>query len=138
MRVLYQNTLRLTLPLGWDTEEGENCLLCFRPKGEGALTVSLHAAETGGETLTQYLILLAKRYIKQNEIRLTSRLIPDDSDPKYVFIFAEGEQPDGWNTAFRFVSNGRQVAMFTYLCQCRTREWNKAVKIAANAVFIDL
>ncbi|MPM31954.1 hypothetical protein SDC9_78511 [bioreactor metagenome] len=136
MRVLYQNTLRLTLPLGWVAEESENSLACFHPRGEGALTVSLNAAETGGETLTQYLILLAKRYIKQNEICLTSRLIPDDSNPNCVFIFAEGEQPDGWKAAFRFVSNGRQVAMFTYLCQSRTREWNKAVKIAANAVFI--
>ena len=136
MRVLSQNTLRLNLPLGWVAEESENSLACFHPKGEGALTVSLHAAETGGETLQEYLILLAKRYIKQNEIRLTSRLIPDDSNPNCVFIFAEGEQPDGWKTAFRFVSNGRQVAMFTYLCQSRTREWKKAVKIAANAVFI--
>ena len=136
MRFLYQNTLCLNLPLGWVAEESENSLACFHPKGEGALTVSLHAAETGGETLQEYLILLAKRYIKQNEICLTSRLIPDDSNPKYVFIFAEGEQPDGWKTAFRFISNGRQVAMFTYLCQSRTREWKKAVKIAANAVFI--
>ena len=95
MRVVYQNTLRLTLPFGWRAEEGENILACYHPNGDGALTVSLHAAETGGETLTQYLILLAKRYIKQNEICLTSRLIPDDSNPKYVFIFAEGEQPDG-------------------------------------------
>lgn len=137
MRVLYQNTLRLTLPLGWIAEEGEGCLLCSHPRGEGAITVSLHAAETGGETLMAYLILLAKRYIKQNEIRLTSRLIPDDSNPKYVFIFAEGEQPDGWKTAFRFGSNGRQVAMFTYLCQTRTREWNKAVRILERAIFID-
>lgn len=137
MRVLYQNTLRLTLPLGWIAEEGEGCLLYSHPRGEGAITVSLHAAETGGETLTAYLILLAKRYIKQNEIRLTSRLIPDDSNPKYVFIFAEGEQSDGWNTAFRFVSNGRKVAMLTYLCKTRTREWNKAVRILERAVFID-
>lgn len=137
MRFLYQNTLRLNLPLGWVAEESENSLACFHPKGEGALTVSLHAAETGGETLQEYLILLAKRYIKQNEICLTSRLIPDDSNPKYVFIFAEGEQPDGWKAAFRFVSNGRQVAMFTYLCKTRTREWNKAVRILERAVFID-
>lgn len=137
MRVLYHNTLRLTLPLGWIAEEGEDCLLCCYPRGEGAITVSLHAAETGGETLKEYLILLAKRYIKQNEIRLTSRLIPDDSNPNRVLIFAEGEQPDGWKTAFRFVSNGRQIAMFTYLCQTRTREWNKAVRVLERAVFID-
>jgi len=137
MRVLYHNTLRLTLPLGWIAEEGEDCLLCCYPRGEGAITVSLHAAETGGETLKEYLILLAKRYIKQNEIRLTSRLIPDDSNPNRVLIFAEGEQPDGWKTAFRFVSNGRQIAMFTYLCQTRTWEWNKAVRVLGRAVFID-
>ena len=137
MRVLYQNTLRLTLPLGWISEEGEDCLLCSRPNGEGALTVSLHALETGGDTLTAYLILLAKRYIKQNEIRLTSRLSLDDSHANRIFVFAEGVQSDGWNTAFRFISNGRQVAMFTYLCQTRTREWKKAVRIVERAVFID-
>ncbi len=137
MRVVYQNTLRLTLPFGWRAEEGEDCLLCYHPNGEGAQMVSLHAAETGGETLTAYLILLAKRYITQNEIRLTSRLIPDDSYPNCISVSAEGEQSDGWNTAFRFVSSGRQVAMFTYLCQTRTREWKKAVRIAERVVFID-
>jgi hypothetical protein len=137
MRVVYRNTLRLTLPLGWVAEEGESSLACFRPKGEGALTVSLHAAETGGEELMGYLVLLVKRHIKQNDVCLTRTLTLDEAHANRVSVSAEGEQPDGWNTAFRFISNGRQVAMFTYLCQTRTREWDKAVRIAERAVFID-
>ncbi len=137
MRVVYQNTLRLTLPFGWRTEEGEDCLLCYHPNGEGAQMVSLHTAETGGEDLMEYLVLLAKRYIKQNDVCLTRSLILDESNANRVSVSAEGEQSDGWNTAFQFVSNGRQVAMFTYLFQTRTRELKKAARIAESAVFID-
>ena len=64
MRVVYQNTLRLTLPYGWRAEEDKNILACYRPDGDGALTVSLHAVETGGETLESYLDMLAERYSK--------------------------------------------------------------------------
>ena len=137
MRVVYRNTLRLTLPFGWRAEEGEDCLLCYHPNGEGAQVVSLHAAETGGEELMEYLVLLAKRHIKQNDVCLTRTLTLDESHANRVSVSAEGEQADGWNTAFRFVSNGWKVAMFTYLCQTRTREWDKAVRIAERAVFID-
>lgn len=137
MRFLYQNTLRLNLPLGWIAEEGEDCLLCSHPRGEGAITVSLHSAETGGETLESYLKILAERYRKKYVAKITRVLIAFRFRRRMLASSGEGITHDGWHTAFRFVSNGRQVAMFTYLCKTRTREWNKAVRILERAVFID-
>jgi len=137
MRILYQNTLRLNLPLGWITEESENSLTCCHPRGEGALTVSLHAAETGGEPLESYLKMLAERYSRKNIVKITRVLLVSHLRHKMLASSGEGITSDGWHTAFRFVSNGRQVAMFTYLCQTRTREWNKAVRIVERTVFID-
>ena len=136
MRTLYQNTLQLSLPFGWIAEEGEDCLLCSRPNGEGALTVSLHALETGGETLESYLKVLAERYSRKCVVKITRILLVSHLRHKLLASSGEGITSDGWNTAFRFVSNGRQVAMFTYLCQNRTREWYKAAAIVRRAIFL--
>lgn len=136
MRYLYKNTLLVRLPFGWRAEESVDSFACYRPNGEGAITISLHAAQTGGESLEDYLKMLAGRYRKQTIIQLTRPVI---TAPLRRGVFAssgEGDTEDGWHAAFWFVSNGRQVAAFTYLCKERTREWQKAGRIARRLTFI--
>ncbi|HWQ06876.1 MAG TPA: hypothetical protein VN453_06600 [Feifaniaceae bacterium] len=136
MRILYQNTLQLSLPFGWVTEEGENSLACYHPNGAGALTVSLHAVETGGETLESYLKVLAERYSKKCVVKITRVLLVSHLRHKLLASSGEGITSDGWHAAFWFVSNGRQIATFTYLAKEHTREWYKAAAIVRRAIFL--
>jgi hypothetical protein len=136
MQVLYQNTLRLSLPFGWVAEEGENILACYHPNGDGALTVSLHAAETGGETLESYLDMLAERYSKKCVVKVTRVLLLSHLRKKQLASSGEGITSDGWKTAYWFVSDGQQIATFTYLSKERTREWHKAVHTIRRAMFV--
>ena len=137
MRYLYKNALLARLPFGWRAEESGESLACYRPKGEGAITISLHAAQTGGESLENYLETLAKRYRKHQISKLTRVIL---TVPLRRGVFAssgEGDTEDGWHAAFWFVSDGRQVAAFTYLCKERTREWQKAERIVRRLTFTE-
>lgn len=136
MRYLYRNTLLVRLPFGWRTEESGESLACCRANGEGAITISLHAAQTGGEPLDDYLKMLAERYRKQTIMKPTGAIITAPLRRGAFASSGEGVTNDGWHAAFRFVSNGRQVAAFTYLCKERTREWYKAGRIARRLAFI--
>ena len=137
MRYLYQNTLLIRLPYGWRTEESGESLACFRPDGDGAVTISLHKAETGGESMYDYLKMLSERY-RKHEIRKPTRAVITAPLRRGVLASSgEGVTKDGWHAASWFVSDGRTVAAFTYLCRERTREWYRAARIARRLTFIE-
>lgn len=137
MRYLYRNTLLVRLPFGWRAEEGADSLACFHPKGAGAVTISLHSAETGGKELGPYLELVAKRYCDHENVRLTRVLYYLPYSHGRTAASGAGVTKDGWNSVFWFVSDGRTIAAYTYLCRERTREWYKAGWIARRLMFVE-
>lgn len=137
MRYLYRNTLLIRLPRGWQVEESEESIACFHPDGQGAITISLHRTETGGESMFDYLKMLSTRYWKHSPGKLTRTIITAPMSRGVFASSGEGVSPDGWHTVFWFVSDGRQTAAFSYLCHERTREWYKASRIARRLKFIE-
>ena len=93
--------------------------------------------QTGGEALDDYLKMLSERYRKQTVAKLTRAVNTAPPRRGISASYGEGVTYDGWHAAFWFVSDGRQVAAFTYLCKEQTREWYQAGRIARRLTFAE-
>lgn len=91
MNVTSYDCFQYKLPKEWLTEESEDRLLLYDPKGNGAMVLSFLNAIDNQKALEEQIGVLSKRFVDQNRITLSRPFVMYGSEEtKFAMLYNNG------------------------------------------------
>ena len=131
----HNDYLTYELPNDWCSEEDEENLHIYNPKGEGAITISFFNILEMRETLDEHISIMAKKFIDQNRIKLDDPLILYVSKEDKTTLYGTGMTTDNWFIKLWVVAKYPKIVFATYQSEKKTSEVKKCDKIINSMKF---
>ena len=131
----HNDYLTYELPNDWCSEEDEENLHIYNPKGKGAITISFFNILEMRETLDEHISIMAKKFIDQNRIKLDDPLILYGSKEDKTTLYGTGMTTDNWFIKLWVVAKYPKIVFATYQSEKKTSEVKKCDKIINSMKF---
>lgn len=135
MMLSHKDYLNYELPKNWCAEEENDNLIIYDPNGKGAIIVSFFNILEMRETLEEYISIMAKRFIDQNDITLYEPLILYGTKETKTTLYGMGTTTDSWFVKLWIVAKYPKIVFATYQCEKKTSEVKKCDAIINSMKF---
>lgn len=131
----HKDYLNYELPNDWCSEEDGDNLLIYNPNGEGAMTVSFFTVLETRKTLDEYISIMAKKFVDQNQITLHTPLILYGSEKTKIILYGTGITSDNWFIKLWYVAKYPKIVFATYHSEKITSEVKKCDAVVDSMSF---
>ena len=128
MTLNYEEYMEYELADGWCAEESSGNLILYNPSGVGAITISSFDFSAEEISMDEQISILAKHFIDNNKINVSSPLIIVNREKKTV-LQGEGVTQDGWLVKIWVIAKSPKIILATYQSKKKSREIKVCDKI---------
>lgn len=136
MTLTHNGYMKYTLPDNWRAEYDSDVLSVYDPCGEGAITMSFYNLLTGEKSVDEQISIMAKKFIGQNSIQVTTPLILVNKDGKSI-LRGTGTTADGWHIKIWVIAKYSKIVFATYECEQKGKEVKVCDSIMDSIQFIE-
>lgn len=137
MNIIQNNYLNYKIPLNWVVQENVDITTIYNNNGEGALTMSYYTITKLQGTLDEHIIIMAKKFIDKNKIKLHRPLVLDGTKKEKTVLYGTGNAPDNWFLKIWVVTKYPKIVLATYQSQIKTSEI-KQIDAMVNSFRFDI
>ena len=131
----HKDYLLYEIPSGWIVDEANDSVSIYDNDGKGALTLSFLTIIQLQDTLDEYISVMAKKFIDNNQIRIENSLILDGTKKNKLMLHGIGTTDDGWFIKLWVVAKYPRVVFATYQSERKTSELKKVDAILESFQF---
>lgn len=138
MKVKHKDYLIYEIPNNWTIDEDNEYTTIYNDNGNGALVLSFYTIMEIQNNLDEHISIMAKKFIKNNLIKLNTPLILDGTNEGKKILYGTGETLDNDFFKIWLIAKYPKVIIATYNSKKKTQELKCIDKIINSFQFKDL